>query len=187
MTESAKIERQVKGKVLIDLVKSLNVYRRNRSLVGLSPHAEAFLNRRILANKWYPHNIFRELMRLFYRHLLASNPENAVKAGIVAGYSGLQSIHRGFVKTDDPLASMYSMRHLWASMYNFAEIEAELVGTNSVRFILTGYPDMPEEHAMLTVGWGVAAAQLAGAKEVTYVLEQRPWQGDRDLVYLINV
>lgn len=187
MTESAETERQVKGKNIVDLVKSLKIYRRNQPLAGLSAQAEALLDDRIIFTKWYSHETFIELMQHFYRHLLASNPENAVKAGILTGYGALQEIHRGFIKKGDPVASLYSLRHIWVSMYNYGKLDAEPVGENSVRFVLADYPDIPEVHGMLTVGWGIAAAQLAGSTEAYYTLKRRPWQEDPDLVYLIHV
>jgi len=186
MAESAETERQIKGLNLIALVKTLRMYRRKHPTVGLSPGAESLLTERILVNKWYSHAASLELMRVFYRHLLGSNPENALQAGIVGGLAAFEDNHRAFVVNGDPAASLYAMRHIWGTMLNFGELQAELVGEKSVRFTLTGYPDVPEVHGMLIVGWGIAAAQLSGAKDVTYSIERRPWQGDPSLVYLIN-
>jgi len=186
MTEYSETERQAKGLNLVDFVKSLRVYRRNHSLVGLSPDVEALLDERILINKWYPYEAYIEVMYLFYRHFLSNNPEHALKAGIVGGLNSLQGIHRGFVTEGDPATSLYAMRHVWKTMFNFGDLVAKVVGDRSVRFILSDYPDIPEAHAMLLIGWDIAAAQLAGARDVNCTLEQRPWQGDPELVYLIN-
>lgn len=186
MAEPEETERQSKGLNLIELVKTLRAYRRKHPLVGLSPGAEALLNERILINKWYSFEAFLEIMRLFYRLLLASNPENALNAGIVGGLASLEDAHRAFVVKGDPTASLYAMRHVWGTLFNFGELDAKVVDEKSVRFTVIDYPDVPEVHAMMIIGWDIASAQLAGAKDVTYVIEKRPWQGDPNLVYLIN-
>jgi len=187
MVDTVETERQIKGLTLIELVKALRAYRRNRPLVGLSPQAEALINDRIIVNKWYPHKTLMEILGVFYRQLLASNPDNALKAGIAGGLASLQDTHRAFVKQGDPLGSLYSMRHIWPTMFDFGELEAEVVGERSVLFTLTGYPDVSEMHGMLIIGWDMAAAQLGGADDVTYSIKQRPWIGDTNMVYLINI
>ncbi len=180
-------QRHAKGVNLIHLVKMLKIYRRQRPLTGLSADAEALLGEHILATKWYRHELFLELLEVTFRQILNGDEEKAVAAGITGGRLVLQDIHKAFVQQGDPIGSVMAMRHTWPTYFDFADIKADLAGNDSVRFAVAGYPDIPMVHALTTIGWGIAAARLAGAKRAGYLVEDRPWEGAPMFRYRIDL
>jgi hypothetical protein len=185
MATTSKPERHAKGVLLIGIVKTLRFFRRQRPLEGLSPAAEAFLNEHVLPDQWYAFDIYRELLNVIYREVLASNDEYALQAGIEAGKAILTTFHKAFIIDRDPLGSLLSMRHIWKSYFDFGFHKAEQVSDRSVRFTVADFPNMLPVHGMMIIGWDIAAAQAAGAEEVKYELLESPWRGDLQLKYLV--
>ncbi|MBN1653368.1 MAG: hypothetical protein JXA30_06280 [Deltaproteobacteria bacterium] len=179
-------DRLTKGVAVVNLVKILKIYRRNSSLKAFTPATEALFHEHILPNRWYPHDSFLELLEFVYRHLLGSDEQNAVQMGINGGLEVLQGVHGAFVQKHDPVGSILAMRHIWPTYYNFGALDGKAAGAHSVRFIVTDYPDISIAHAMMIIGWGIAAAQLGGASDARYEVLKRPWKGDSLLSYRID-
>jgi len=182
-----KADRFSKGVAIADLVKVLKIYRRKCPLNGLSPAAEALLDEHILLTKWYSHESFLELLDTAYRVLLDSDEENALQMGINGGQVILQGIHSAFVQQGDPLGSVMALRHIWPTYYDFGGLTAELIDGQKVQFTVVDYPDITIPHAMVTVGWGIAAARLGGAFGARHEILERPWQGAPALKYRIDL
>jgi hypothetical protein len=183
----ATTKRHAKGILLIGIVKPLRFLRRQRPLKGLSPVTEAFLEERVLPHQWYEFDIFKELLNVLFREVLSSNDEYALRSGIEGGKMSLTTIHQAFVKDGDPMGSLLSMRHIWRTYFDFGTHKAEKISDRSVRFTLADFPDMLAVHGMMTIGWDIAAAQVAGAKDVKHEILEAPWRGNPRLTYLISV
>jgi hypothetical protein len=180
-------KRHAKGILLVGIVKPLRVLRRQRPLEGLSPAAEAFLEERVLPDQWYSFDIYRELLNVIFKEVLASNDEYALRAGIAAGKISLTTIHQAFIQEGDPISSLMSMRHIWRSYFDFGIHKTEKISDRSVRFTLADFPDMLPVQGMMAIGWDIAAAEVAGAKDVKHEISEAPWRGNSQLTYLISV
>jgi hypothetical protein len=183
MTARTTSARHAKGTNLIELIKALKVYQRTRPLEGLSPAAQTMLDTRVLLSDWYPHEPFLELLSVLYERLLGRIPERAVQIGIAGGTAALQTTYRAYVQDGDPAASVLATRHVWRASFDFGELKANLDPDGAVRFVLTGYPDIPPVHAAIISAWSVAAARLAGAGQAKVTIVEAPWDGADRLVY----
>jgi hypothetical protein len=183
MTGRSSPARHAKGTNLIELIKALKVYQRTRPLDGLSPAAQSMLDTRVLVSDWYPIEPFLELLTVLYERLLGRVPERAQHLGITGGTLALQSTYRAYIREGDPAASVLAMRHIWRAFFDFGELKANLEADDSVRFVLTGYPDMPPVHAAIVTAWSVAAARLAGSEKAEVAIVEAPWDGTDRLVY----
>lgn len=186
MTNPNKTDRHAKGVNIIDLVKRIKNYRRQHPLVKMSPAAEALLLERVTANKWYPLELFHELLDFMYKKTLGSSVDKAIEIGIAGGRAALEGFHKVYISKGDPKASVQAMRHGWRAYFDFGELDVTVEGDHTAYFTLKDYPDMPQIHALLVIGWDMAAAQLAGAKKVTYEIQESPWRGGSSLRYRID-
>jgi len=184
--------RHAKGVNLTELVKVLKIHRRQKPLPPLSPAAEELLATRILASEWYPHEAFLELLRCTHEEILDGSEGQALQMGILGGHVALEGPHRAFVRPGDPGASMLALRHVWRSYFDFGELTSELdpdgdlTGDGqAVRFVLTGYPDIPSVHAHMLAGWPIAAGQIAGAADPRCEMLEKPWKGAERLVFRV--
>jgi hypothetical protein len=178
--------RRAKGAGIVELVKVLRAYRRAHPIEGLGKSAEHLLDERIMTNEWYSLDAFLELLAYAYRHLLGSSEEAALQMGAAGGRALLQGPHKAFVKAGDPTGSVVALRHSWLTYYDFGNLAAELVDDRTVEFVVTGYPDVPVPHGMMIAGWAVAAAELAGARDVRCDILERPWIGDERQVHRVS-
>lgn len=187
MSSPHRSGRHIKGASFIELVKLLKVYRRRHPLDELREATVAFMGQRILPSAWYPYEIFIELLETAYRRLLDSSEENALQMGIAGGQVALSTLHKAYIAAGDCAGSVLAMRHMWRAQCDFGDLRAELEdGGRAVRFTLTDYPDMPAVHGMTTVGWGVAAARLGGARDAACEVFEKPWEGAPRLSYAIR-
>ncbi len=176
----------MKGSNLIGLVKLLRGLRKTRPLQGLSPAALALLDERVLVTDWYPFEPFLEFVELTYRDLLKGSEEAALQMGIAGGREALAGVHKAFISQGDAAASLLAMKPAWRAYFDFAQLSAEKVGTNAVRFNLIDYPDVGAAHGMLIVGWHVAAARLAGSEKARAEVVLKPWTGAPHLAHCVH-
>lgn len=179
--------RRAKGTNLIELVKTLRVARKSRELTFPSMASEALLEERILHSGWYSHEAFVELLQVAYEHLLGGNEANAYRMGLVSGRTQLLGVHKLYVITQDPAATLLAMRHSWRSMFSFGTLTNELEGSDSVLFTLLGYQDLTPVHGAMILGWCAAAGQLAGAPAAEARALERPWEGARHYRFRVTM
>jgi len=127
------------------------------------------------------------MMDIVFRELLGNDEQAAVQMGLNGGLTILKTVHRAYVSEGDPLGSVLTMRHVWPSYFNFGAISGELSGERGVLFTVTDYPDVSLVHALMMIGWAIAAAQLGGARDASYQLLERPWEGDSQLKYIVDI
>jgi len=183
MTDRSTSVRHAKGTNLIELIKALRVHQRMRPIEGLSGAAQSLLDERILVSDWYPLEPFLELLKVTYDRLLGRNPERALQVGVAGSTVALQTTYRAYIHHGDPAGSVLAMRHIWRAFFDFGDVKANLEPDGSVRFVLTGYPDIPPVHAALITAWSVAAARLAGSEKAAVDILEAPWDGVDRLVY----
>ena len=179
--------RHMKGTSFIDLVKFLKNHRKINPLPSMSPATQALLDTHILVSAWYPLEIFIELLRVTDQVFVKGNENTALEMGIAAGLNHFNGAHAAYISTGDPQASVMSMRHAWRAHADFGDLTAEAVDNTTVVFTLKNYRDIPMTHAMMTAGWGVAAARFAGAKKSRAEVIDRPWKGAPQSRYQICI
>jgi hypothetical protein len=186
MTNPNKTDRHAKGVNIVDLVRRIKTFRRQHPSVKLSPAAEAVLLEYITPTKWYPLEVFHELVDFMYKKNLGSSADKAIEVGMAGGRAALEGFHKVYITKGDPAASVNAMRHGWRTYFDFGELEVKLEGDHTAYFTLKDYPDIPQVHGLLVIGWDMAAAQVAGAKKVTYEILESPWRGGSCLRYRID-
>jgi hypothetical protein len=183
MDERPTSARHAKGTNLIELIKALKAHRRTRPIDGLSPAAQELLDTRILLSDWYPHEAFLELLQVLYEQLLGRSAERALQVGVAGSITALQGPYKAYIREGDPTGSVLAMRHIWRAFFDFGDLKAALDPDGAVRFVLTGYLDVPPVHAAMITAWTVGAARLAGSKKAKVVIVEAPWNGADRLVY----
>jgi len=185
-TSKPQGSRNVKGIIQVDLIKFLRVYQRSTPLPRLSPAAEELLQTRVIVSAWYPLAPFLELIMVTDRVLLKGNEEAAVELGAGGGTNLLRTSYRAYIREGDAAESVMGVRHLWGTHYDFGAIHAELeADRRSVVYTVTGYEDVVAPHGLMTAGWAIAAARIAGAPAARIELLERPWAGDEHLRYRV--
>jgi hypothetical protein len=178
--------RHVKGTSVVDLVKALRKYRQTGPLPDLSPEAKGLLETRILSSAWYPLEPFLELLKITDELFLKGNEQAAVEMGALGGINHLQNVHKAIVLSGDPKSSVMAMRHVWRAHDDFGDLTVEIENDHAVVFALKGYEDIKMVHAMMTAGWGVAAARVAGSEKASVEAIERPWKGASQFRYRIR-
>jgi hypothetical protein len=183
----AQIQRRVKGSAFIDLVKYLRKLRRYNPLVKLSSAGQALLDTHVLVSSWYPIEGFFDLLKVTDLVLIKGSEKKALELGAAAGMVQLSAVHKNIITTRDPGASVRATRHVWRAHYDFGEMTVASQDDKTVIFKLTGFPDITMVLGMMTVGWAVAAARIAGSQNESADVLERPWDGSSRLVYTIHV
>lgn len=181
-----KGKRSAKGTVVIDLVKLLKELRKRKPLPPLSSAAEQLLATRVLSSEWYPLEPFAELLRALDTTMLRGDETRTMELGVAGAMGPLHGPYRAYLKVGDPQGSVMAMRHAWRAHYDFGEITARTIDAQTVEFTLKDYPDVCMPHALMSAGWGVAAAIIAGAASSQVEVVARPWQGAPAFVYRVH-
>ena len=172
--------RHVKGIVQLDLIKYLRVYQRSNPLPGLSAEAEELLHSRVIVSSWYALAPFLELLAATDSLILKGDENAALELGASAGSQLLRSSYRAYIRDGEFAESVMAVRHLWGTHYDFGAVTAELqADQTSVVFTITGFEDVSMAHALMTAGWAIAAARVAGAASVAIEVLERPWKNAR--------
>jgi hypothetical protein len=177
--------RRVIGANLVDLVKIVVNLEKSHGPLGLSTASQAAIKARVNLNHWYDLAFFSELLGILDRIVIKGSEQRALEIG-AAGGSSMRGIQKAYVVPGDPKSSVVAMRHAWRAHFDFGRLTFEVPDDHTVRFKIEQYPDMTMTHALLTAGWGVAAARAAGAQDASATVLARPWRGEGDFTYTIN-
>lgn len=184
---STHTPRQVKGIVQIDLVKFLRVQQRSAPLPRMSQAAEDLLSSHVIVSAWYSLGPYLEIIDVLDRVVLKGSEQAALEMGAVSGEKLMRTSYSSYIRSGEALECVMAMRHLWSGHYNFGAMTATLDAPGeSVTFTLTDYEDISMAHALMTAGWGIAAARAAGAPRATLQVLERPWKGDSRFCYRIS-
>lgn len=175
--------RHIVGNTLLDLVKYLKNYEKTRGPLAMRDDARALLAGRLMLSEWYPLSTFHELLRVLDRIVVHGDELRALAIG-AAGGSAMRGLHKTYVVPGDAKGGVLAMRHGWRAHYDFGVLTADPLDAG-VHFALSGYPDMPMIHGLMTAGWGLAAARAAGSTSAVAEIVDRPWVGGDKLTYKI--
>jgi hypothetical protein len=182
----APSERQIAGNALIDLIKFIKNYEKEVRALPLGAEARGLVAERVVVAQWYSLAAFHDILGALDRAVLRGNEQRTLEMG-AAGGAAMRGLQHAYVVEREPLNSVLAMRHAWRAHYNFGALSAEATGDATVTFTVTGYPDMPMSHGLLTAGWGLAAARVAGSPAARVEVLERPWQGAKQYVYKVHV
>jgi hypothetical protein len=173
------------GANLVDLVKVVVNLEKVHGPLGLCDASRAAIQARVNLNAWYDIAIFFDLLGVLDRVVVKGSELRALEIG-AAGGSSMRGIQKAYVVAGDPKSSVIAMRHAWRAHFDFGRLHFDVQDDHAVRFKVEQYPDITMTHALLTAGWGVAAARAAGALNASATVLTRPWRGEGDLLYTIN-
>lgn len=173
------------GANVLDLVKLVANLEKAHGTQPLSPACRAIMVERVNLSIWYDIDLFHELLRLVDRLVVKGSESRALDLGATGG-AALRGILKAYVVLGDAHNSVLAMRHAWRAHFNFGRLAFELPGGNAVLFRLEQFDDMPMVHALMTAGWGVAAARAAGARDASATVLARPWLREGDFTYRVE-
>jgi len=179
-------ERHVAGAVTVDLVKLVKTFERAQGEIP-EMHAEvrALLGRRVGFSEWISLALYHKLLEVVDGIALFGKERRALNMGM-AGGAAMRGVLKAYGVHGDPVNTVLAMRHAWSAHYDFGRLRAEAVGERAVRFTVQDYPDNPMPHALMTAGWGVAAARSAGADDAHAEVLDRPWLDASEFIYVIR-
>jgi hypothetical protein len=188
MTNAAKprSERHVRGASVIEVVKILRKIRKAGPLPSLSGAAQELLDTQILFSQWYPFEPFEELLKIVYVLVFKRSEQYALEMSIKTGTKQFQGPHKGFISKGDPQNSVLALRRTWPIHYDFGELNTAAESDHSVVLTLTGFNDITPVQAMTNTGFAVAAARLAGARNASGEVFEKPWIGAPHLRYRVR-
>ena len=105
---------------------------------------------------------------------------------IKAGMEQFQSPHKAFITAGDPKSSLLALRHTRQIHYDFGELNTAAESDHSVVLTLTGFNDITPVQAMTNTGFAVATARLAGARNASGEVFEKPWAGAPQLRFRVR-
>lgn len=188
MTNDAgpKSERHARGASVIDVVRTLRKIRKAGPLPSLSRAAQDLLDTQILVSQWYPFEPFEELLKIVFALVFKRSEQFALEMGIEAGIKQFRGPHKAFITKDDPKSSVLALRNTWQVHYDFGELNTAAESDHAVVLTLTGFNDITPVHAMTNAGFAVAVARLAGSRNASGEVFERPWKGAPHLRYRVR-
>jgi hypothetical protein len=178
-------ERRIVGANLVDLVKLVVNLEKSHGPLAISAASQAAIGARINLSAWYEITLFFDLLRAVDRAVIKGSERRALEMG-AAGGATMRGIQKAYVVPGDPKSSVMAMRHAWRAHFSFGRLVLEVKDGHTLLFRVEEYPDIPMLHALMTAGWGVAAARAAGAQDARATVLARPWLGEGDLAYTID-
>ena len=179
-------KRHVKGMVIIDLIKFLKHYAKSAPLGYMGPSVEKLFTTRLLGSAWYELEPFLGLLQFTDALYLKGNELRTLEFAAAGGVQNLRTVYKAYTKEGDAHGSVMAMRHAWGAMYDFAELSVEFDDAHTVQFKLAEYEGLAMSHALMTAGWGLAAARVAGCADAKVEIIDRPWRGSVSYRYQVR-
>jgi hypothetical protein len=182
-------ERLVRGTNLRTVVQTLRAHQKLHPLPDLGSWEQDLLRKRVSPTTWYSLSVFESLLTVVHRYVFDGSEASAQAMGQTFANIMMAAEPTTFAE-DSPAHALDALHARWRAHFNFGDIRVERVvptdGRAGARVRLTGYPDMSATHGHTLVGWAVAVAAHAGAKDVEARIEERPWMHNSVLTFVVT-
>jgi hypothetical protein len=184
-------DRLVKGTSLVGVVRLLRSELRNRELPELGTWEQDLLRKRVAPSTWYALGVFDSLLQYAHRYVYDGSETAAQNMGRVFART-LHEARSGDLQRDEemPLERLMAMGARWRKLFNFGEFSVLPFPTPEsalgARMQISGYPDMSACHGHAIIGWSIQLLEDAGARDVVFRIEERPWMHNSLLAYTLT-
>ncbi len=171
--------KQVKGTLLITIVKSIKVNHNKRAEYNrkLSNRAKEFLERRILNASWYPLEDYRELFDTLCFLGAKNDPKTLIGWGIEEGKHWFTTIYQSTIVKGDLQLAVERYKRFHKKVFNFGEVKVESPSDNELEF---SYIDLPRDwknYYYTSLGYALSFIELCIGKKPEYTFQNKSWEG----------
>ncbi|MFX1364202.1 MAG: hypothetical protein ACFFCE_04100 [Promethearchaeota archaeon] len=172
--------KQVKGTVLITIVKSIKVNHNKRAEYDriLSDRAKEFLKKRILNASWYPFDILRELLDAMCLVEGGNDPKILVEWGRIDGKRWFTTVYQAIILKGDLELAIEKYQRFHRKVYNFGEVIVKFISDTELEFTYVDLPRDWENYYHITAGWAKSFVELCLGKEADYMFINKSWKGE---------
>jgi hypothetical protein len=179
--------RQVRGVLFVDYVRML----RSQKSVDWSRHLAAqdlpYLQMFIDPDGWYPMATFERMGNAI---LTTVTRGELFPVQLWGRYSvtQLQTAHPLLLEPNNPPETLSRFRVLRETFFNFDALEVLLLHDDEAHIVVRYHMGMPAEEAAAyqTMGFFEGLLELAGAKDVRAVFQDKSWEGDERTLLVIR-
>lgn len=177
------MDKKVKGTVFSEYVRMI---KNNRSLDWdkyLTEDDWKLVNEMILPSTWYPVESYARMGLAVFK-LLAGGDVNAAWNWGRLSLDGLTKVYKNLI-SDDPYESMRKFAMIQRSLANFALIEVEKEGENTLHIVLQVNFGEEEDMAYAYQMGGMLerTAELSAPGKATVTIIKKTWEGDAQTVF----
>ncbi|MFX1500188.1 MAG: hypothetical protein ACFFDH_04395 [Promethearchaeota archaeon] len=169
--------RQVKGSILISIVKGIKANHQKRGEYDaiLSSRAKELLQKRILPGTWYSFEDYRECFDAVCFVEARNDPETIIGWGRREGKLTFKSIYHSTVFNGDLQLAAEKYTRFHRKIFSFGEILTEVISNKEVRYIYTNLPRDWKNWYYTALGWAQAFIELCIDKKVNYTFLTKSW------------
>jgi uncharacterized protein (TIGR02265 family) len=135
-----------------------------RVLARLSPHDQEQL-RTLLATKWYPFEIGRNLDDAIVAELGRGRPAFFEELGVASAEKNLGSVHKDFLVPGNPHAFLERTPMIYSFYYDKGRRDYKKVGPNEAVLTTHDAETFSVPDCATVVGWHRRALEMCGARE----------------------
>jgi hypothetical protein len=179
--------RQVRGVLFVDYVRML----RSQKSVDLSRHLPSqdltYLQMFIDPDGWYPMATFERMGNAI---LTTVTRGELFPVRLWGRYTAaqLQTVNPMLLEPNNPPETLSRFRVLRETFFNFNALEVLLLHDDEAHIVVRYHMGMPAEEAAAyqTMGFFEGLLELAGAKDVRAVFQDKSWDGDERTMIVIR-
>lgn len=179
--------RQVKGTLVVGMVKRVRRDKTGGLLSRLGEAEQALCQSQILPVGWYPFETYRNVFDTVVDAVAGGEMEVVRQWGRAYAEEVVSTIYRSAIVAGDPIASLAKYETLFGHFYSFGTLEVERVGPREALLHIRDFDPDWEPAYHLIRGWLEQTLVLGGARNPRVEFESRSWQGDPETCYRIQV
>jgi hypothetical protein len=169
----------IKGVLLVDWVKAIRGDKTGELLSQLSPADKEWIQSRVYITAWYPFEVYQKLVKIVIKHLgLRRNPKALFGLGYKKVDSTLKDIAHLFVREGSVVDTIESYSGVERLFFDFGSISVVFQGDRKAVLKFEGFPAKFAEFYYITIGWYSKLFEIGGAKNLTYKITKKSWEGD---------
>ncbi|MBN1800620.1 MAG: hypothetical protein JW891_03890 [Candidatus Lokiarchaeota archaeon] len=177
---------QVKGAMILQLVK---VIKSNKSGIYedlLSKQAKVVLNKRILPSVWYPYDAYKSMLIAVFSVEAKDDFKKVISWGHTEGQKTFTELYKTFVGKSEPKTALEKFARFRKLMFNIGDLKVENLTdtTADVRYI--GFDSDFKVYYYVSVGWVEKFLELCMDSKVTSEFISKSWEGDKETVVRLS-
>jgi predicted hydrocarbon binding protein len=173
---------------MLNAVKTLRKYGKERALELLSPKLHKYLNDRILVSLWYPEEDQLELIRVLVQ-ILSTTPgipkdlDVYVLMGRDVAQNDMDKLYGKMLHKGDIDETLKFISSLWGLYHDTGSMTTTIIGPGHGRVELVNYGMPSTEMCRIQIGWITELVSLAGATDVHMVETQCHARGAQSCIW----
>jgi hypothetical protein len=151
---------QVKGVSIVGMIKFMKKYSEDllpKVKNALPPESAKYLDEHILATKWYPYQLFVDMLLALDRILGKGDLEFCVEQGRLSARHDVASIYKIFLMFINTKMLVAKAMTMWNSYFDTGKVEvssyADSGSDKHLAVVISGFPGMDMAHIKNVMGW----------------------------------